>query len=643
MSRDVLKSLMDDSVAALRCMGDAWPRSLLSSTKVPPDWVVLLENAEGRRRVIPGGDELRPESEDKLFFVRRRSMSVSLSVENVEAAQGNLVNGECELILSWSRGDDDLSSARTRVMDQAVLTIDRLNKTLDDAGGSQALLRFISSRPADELVRDDLREALRDTLRESLRQFLFTSGLLLERVASVKFASKTLAEQQSRRRETERRLERVKTRDMVEKAAFAATQRRLDDLRGVLDKLKAASSDADTQWHDLLPALSPAERGRLLENLWRITPDQRVAEAIVVVAGNEVVWLDVCEPEKIVRRVALSDEMGGLRSVEFSADDRRLLVGAAKGVWLLSASDGSVVDRFEAPDAGEPRTGFNAAAICNGRLFATHSQLGCWSWQLDDPSEATSVLRPENGVPKTIRAVTPVGDGRVLFAADNMVMVVGGSESEGSPSAAADGWPSASAVGDTNRPQDERCETDNAGPDDSSAPPPQAMGRPLVLRELTPASATIHALCVLDARDVYAATSDGKILRHAIDGSGEWSLVHRGRERAESIVARRWNDLVELVVPAGDEGVVGVFGGEGVVARLLRSNTAIRRAWACDDMVVGLSDRRDRLIVMNANMPERTGREAPVSRMLGHSLQDVCIVVRHEGTQKGGPRSAGVA
>jgi hypothetical protein len=83
-----------------------------------------------------------------------------------------------------------------------------------------------------------------------------------------------------------------------------------------------------------------------------------------------------------------------------------------------------------------------------------------------------------------------------------------------------------------------------------------------------------------------------------------------------------------------------------LVARLLTATTPIRRAWACDDTLVGLSENRDRLVVSNANLPERTGVDVPVARLLGRSIQDACIVtaraeeprppVRADGSGEGG-------
>ncbi|MBN2446355.1 MAG: hypothetical protein JXO22_06510, partial [Phycisphaerae bacterium] len=105
-----------------------------------------------------------------------------------------------------------------------------------------------------------------------------------------------------------------------------------------------------------------------------------------------------------------------------------------------------------------------------------------------------------------------------------------------------------------------------------------------------------------------------------------WLTVHRTFGAIESITARCWNDLIELVIPEADRGISGVFGDEAAVTHLLDASVSIRRAWATDDVVVGLTARRDRLVVLNANRPGREAEDIPLARQVGHSIQDACIV-----------------
>ena len=127
-------------------------------------------------------------------------------------------------------------------------------------------------------------------------------------------------------------------------------------------------------------------------------------------------------------------------------------------------------------------------------------------------------------------------------------------------------------------------------------------------------------------------------MRRELRAPGDWLVVHRVLGPVESVVARRWDDLVELVIPAGRQGVQGVYAEEGVVSRLMDSAVAVRRVCACDDTLVALSEQRDRLLVLNADSPGRTALEVPVARMLGQSIQDACIVTAKPAAQRHGAR-----
>jgi hypothetical protein len=578
MNHDIRQQLMDEALVALCVFGRRWPRGLLSKTPIPHAWVGFVETSDGRRRFVPSGEDPRPDEDDQLLLVRNRAIAVPLEIGDCTAECGNRVNAHCEVLLRWAARETDLAAlARWILGSRRFLTLDKLAARLADEGATTALKAFMRERSAETLVQEDLRDELLEHLREQLKRFLFDSGAALERVARAEFASDTLAHKQKLEREAAERVAQIRSREMVEHAAAAATSRRLEDLRGLLDKLKtAAAGDDNMRWHELLPALTPAERGRLLENLWRITPDRLTARAIVAVAGDYGLWLDPVHPEAIAKRVGLRTQLGGLRSVCYAPQRDCLLIGAARGVWVLDAAGEKPAVPYEVADGEPPRTGFNAAVILGDALYATHSALGCWRWSLDAPSDARPLLKPEQGTPRSILAATAAPDGRLLLATDSAIRIY-------SPDA-----------------------------DDLSV--------------LCDAGDEVHALSVLDDA-VYAGTSRGNVMRVALDGSSDPAVLHRARQRVESVQPRRWSDLVELIIPAAEEGILSVYGDENVVVRLLDSEIPIRRAWACDDVVLGLSDRRDRLIVLNANLPERSGRWALVARQIGHSVQDACIVV----------------
>lgn len=580
MGRDLLKELKDETLVAVAGQSSDWPGALLSKTLIPDKWMGLVETRDGRRRFVPAGDDPRPEKGERLTLVRNRPITIPLEVHECKGAKGNLIDGRCEVMLRWAGDENDLAALRRALMDTDRLTLDGLARRFADGGGRDTFERFIRERAAEDLVYDRASDKLLDAIREGLKKFCFESGATIERVTAIDFTSETFAEQEAAQRDEARRLERIKSREMVEAAALEATNRRLDDLGGVLDKLKQASAGDDSQqWHELLPALSPTERGRLLENLWRLTPNRTTAEAIVAVAGQTCIWYDPASPEREVRRLELDDQLGGLRSIAYAAGKELLLVGAATGVWTVGRDATGEPRAYAVPDAGDQRTGFNAAAISGEHMFATHSRLGCWRWALGEPADAQAILQPENGVPKAVRAVTVADDGRVFFSGGSKVHFYDPSSDE--------------------------------------------------TVEFTSVSDTVHAIAIL-GDELYVGAGDGKLLKTKLDSPRSWQTVHRAREAIESIIARRWNDLVELVIPGGDEGVQSIYGDENIAVRLMESPTPVRRAWACDDCVVGLAERRDKLLVMNANLPQRTAREVPVGRTIGHSIQDACLVTTVE-------------
>jgi hypothetical protein len=581
---DVRSRLNAPEVVALAVAGCAWPRALLGETPIPDGWMGLVLKRDGRRWFKPSGDDPRPAADDTLVLVRNKPLTVPVEVRNARAADGHGVDAQVELLLRPTARDDELAAFHASLLGEGELRLDGLVAAVATAGAPRALCEFVAQRSAAAAVRDDARDALLVHLREALKGFLFAAGLELQRLGRVTIMSETLAREEQRQRDSALREKDIAARSTVEQAALAATQRRLEGLADVFAKLKAAApGDSSRRWHELLPALTPGERSRLLENLWRVTPDRATATAIVVVAGHECAWLEPTQPERVTRRVRLPEQLGGLRSVSYDAPSGSLLAGAATGVWRLNAASGEIVGQFTVPNAGTARTGFNRAVVCGARLLATHSQLGLWTWRVADAADARPVLQPQAGAPKTIRAATTTDNHDLLVAVDDCVRVY--------------------------------------TPDLES------------FRDLEVGRGAILELA-LDGLRVFATTTDGLLVADRWDTPNAWEVLHRRSEPMESLSLRRWDDLVELVIPGGADGILSVFGDEGVTVRLLTARVPIRRAWACDDLLVGLSELRDRLVVLPGWAAGQTGVEVSVGRLLGELVQDVCIVVSDRATER---------
>ncbi|MEP0847934.1 MAG: hypothetical protein HRF50_14075 [Phycisphaerae bacterium] len=580
MTRDVQSSMADENVIAVCVGGGDWPRGILSTAPIPDRWLGLIESPDGRRRLAPSGEAPRLSADDRLTLVRNRPIAIAVRDADLVSRCGHGIEAAAEILVRWNAREDDLAALRRTLLHADTLTLEALTRAVADGGALAALRAFVRERNAESLIGPDVREAFLNELRQSeaARRFAFEAGLTFERVARLDLNSASFARERSARQEAQWRVQRIQAREMVEQAAAAATKRRLDDLAGVMEKLRAASSgDPNLRWHDLLPTLSPAERGRLLENLWRLTPDRHTTTAIVAVAGPQVVWLDPSEPGRLVRRAGVPEDFGGLRCVDACPQRDWLLVGAASGVWALDTESGAVVARFAVPGSPTPRTGFNTVLAVDDRLYATHSTLGFWSWPLSSPEDARPLFEPHDGVPRSIRCTTDLGDGRIGFAADDCLHAYDPRTGE--------------------------------------------------LAALGTADGTIHSVAVLET-SAYVGTESGRVMQLNLRQPEDWWQVHRARGSVESIVARRWNDLRELVIPAGPDGALALYPDESITAHVLEAPVPIRRVWATDDMLVALNENRDRLIVMGSLAPDRRGREAPLARLTGHTVQDVCLLTR---------------
>lgn len=578
MNARVSKLLADSTIVAFRVAADEWPRTLLAESPVPDAWMGLLERPDGTQRFVPAGDLPRGQRGDTLTLVRNRLLTIPFPPLRLASASKDVVDVRGEMLVRWNAREQDLADLRRTFLDSGSLTLDRLANVVAERGLAEALRRFIRERPAAALLQEDHRVALLDEVRKELRRLLFESGLTLDSISGLSFSSEGVAQRERLERETSQRIESIRARQMVEQATLAAAQRRLEDLSGLLGKLRrAADEQSGGQWRELLPALAPAERGRLLESLWRITPDRRVAAAIVVVTPGECVWLDPGRPQEILRRAVLPGQLGGLRSVSF--DERRdaLLVGAATGVWILNAGSGETMASLPVPGASTAASGFNAAVAVGETVLATHSQFGCWRWSLDSRDEPRPVLAASPEV-RAVRSVRAIDRERILFSVDDALHV---------------------------------CTTD---------------GR--LLKRFDLAGSPIHA-AVASGDDVFVGTEKGLLLRESLAAPLEaWEVLYRGHQPIETVVLRRWSDLVELSVPAGEQGVIGVFVGEDMATRLATAAWPVRRAWACDDAIVALSSARDRLMVLHADQTERRGTDVSIARLFGTPAQDVCIVTR---------------
>lgn len=583
MADDIREKLGRDDLVALKLRASDWPRHLLSATLIPDAWMGLKLAADGRRAFVPAGEAPQLDRDDVLLLVRSRALTIPLEFDHVQARDRHTLRGRVELLLRWEPRETELAALAESLVAERDLTLPRLADALHAADAVAALRRFVAESDAEPLVAGARRDAALEHLRAALERFCFRTGATIERLGHCAFDSESLRHARLLAERAEQRVAAIEARRMVEQAAAEATRQRLDHLGDLLAKLRASATNDSQDWHDLLPALAPPERGKLLENLWRLTPNETIAAAIAVVAGNSLALLDPQSAAQLTHRVEIPDELGPLRSVTYDAAHAQLLLGAARGVWVVSPA-GELVQRLAiSAELDTPRTGFNSAARTGDTVFATHSQLGVWRWKLGEHCAApqtTQLLSTPEGT-RAVRAATVDDSGALWFAIDGSIWTL--------------------------------------APDDA-APREFAIG--------------VNTIChVCPHRDaLFVSTTVGELFRVQRTQPDDWWLLHRTADVLERFAIRQWRDLCEVLTPALSGGVQAIYDEQQVAARVIEHPTAVRRIWACDDAIVGLSKLRDRLLI--STTAGGVTNDVPIARLLHQSVADATIVTSQSNSKQ---------
>ena len=567
---DLRNRLGDETLVAVRAAAGRWPRGLLGFEPLPDAWCALLERADGRCQFVPSGEAPRAADDDALVLVRTRRITVPLR-HATSSRDGHDVEAASQIMLQWVPREADLLALGRYLASQPELTLAALAAAAAAGGGRSALAAHIAQHDAATLVDSDTRAAFVERLRSDLSRFLFETGAQLESVATLELSSPSLEQMRRREVDARQRVARIAAQDQVEAAARQSAAERLAGLSELFGKLKSAVGADAARWADGLSMLAPPERGRLLENLWRLAPHARRTDSIVAVSGQTCLWLSPTFREQ--RRAALPDTFGGLRSVSFDEQRGELLIGAARGAWVVRASDGEVVRGLPGPDSGPLRTGFNSLVRVGGAYFGTHSQIGLVQWT-DAPVEARVLFPVLDGAPQAVRSVVAGPGGAVFFSADDAVQ-----------------------------------RFDPA------------------LDEVTVHTSAAETIAALRTHEftLLASTAQGRLLRQDLRQPEDWWAPLRASHPIEAFAVRELGGVLEIVAPAGSAGVVSIFDEQNLTLRRLDSAAPIVRAWASDDLILGLTHLRDKLLIAPSTV-DAPAAELAVARMLGGPVQDAALV-----------------
>ena len=467
MTVDIERFLASDEVFALRFGRDDLPGLWSKRLRVPDGHRALVRDSGGEDRILEAGAETA--DVDKGVLVKTLLV---FDVGSLGASKDEL-EFSARVGVELRAGDAPLD---LRQLERELLREPEISRESAVAYFEpyvrEALRFFIAQRPGVELATADLRQALEDHLREELKKALFETGLVLADVLHPAFDSdaweakrRASAHANAQAEAIEHEREILEMRKQLDRRALLADielrdeadrtrkERRLaqyEQIRTKLgdDDLKALVMmlDDDKQRATLIRELidkdlTPEQRAgvkvsdmearveeRLVElqqRLAQLTGEELsaretdpITRRVLCVVGKRVLAFDPktnLHPE--VPKEVYETEDGGLgylRSVRSEVIDSEdyLLLGAQRGVYRIN---GAIRHEYPFPCDPEGKGGANAVAHFDGRLFATHSEVGLVEWPSEPGRPGRVLIADRLRGAGSVRGATVV-DGHLYFS-----------------------------------------------------------------------------------------------------------------------------------------------------------------------------------------------------------------------------------
>lgn len=551
---------------------------LSRSLDVPSGWIALVGRTSGEARVYAGGATIEGNGISHLLLVRSEPVQIELVEDRLPCADGYQCTAHIRLWIRVVGETGDLDSFRTTVLGSGeTLDVDQLASYVR-WHCRRAITQFAEARSAADLVDGRDRDAAAALIAERLKPPLFAAGMALHQPALVRFECPALVDVRAR-------AESVNVRQRIDETLAEARRKRLTDLESLLGQLQALGARSPgVELGELLRMFNETQRGQLYGALWSLLPVAERTQWIAVVAGNDLLCFDPNLPDAPARRVELNGPAGALRSVRVHQPPGRapvLLVGAARGVYEIDADTLRIqaAHTFVPGLDAELRGGVNAAAIGDGHVFATHSEIGLMRWPVGVEREPEFLLQAWTREARTTRQAQI--DGNTLWLAiDDQVV----------------GCPVADVT-------------------EASA------------KRLSGSRDRITALHAAGP-DVFAGNKCGDILHWRIDKADDVECLLRGDGSPVEAVQHVLTGGVPQVAFAerGTPAIQLLAIGDTFVCRYEAGAQDVRRCAVAGDLLVAINDTRDRLLCWRPGETGTPFAQVRVSAQYGHSIQDVCLV-----------------
>lgn len=569
-----------DAVAIVAAPADLF--GLLNRTyDLAPDLAALVVGEHGERKVCPPGTKVDADGAVEILIVRTVPLAVTWDNLTARSIDHYQCSARITLRVSLVPDASELNGFRRNVIGTSrVARVSTVAQYLLDPV-KQALSVIAEGRGVEVLIDSGTSEAVAAELAEALKGPAFSAGMKIERPITVQFDSPVYRQVRRTREESRRKREALSADRRIEMAAEEAQRQHAEHLATLLADLRnQADSAPGVDLAEVLRTFPEADRGSLYTALLCTGENDEETESIVVASGGELLWFAPRSSDTPLRRMPVPDSVGAVRSVQIQIDasnQRLLLVGAARGVHELVSGGGGEPIVYRAQTDADVRGGINAVTLAGDNIIASHSELGllCWKRGSDAPADQLQIERTRDA--QAVRCVQ-FFNGDVYFSADACVYKLRADDPAGSPTA------------------------------------------------FTGSRSLITSIC--PTRDVlYAGNAHGDILYWAGNAADAPEILHAGRDRsAESVTLTDSGGLERLYYTDTSTAVFARVVGDSFSCRYEAGGQTLRRVEVARDVVVATNDARDRLICWSPGDAARPYAVIGVSRITGHSIQDVCLI-----------------
>ena len=555
---------------------------LKRSLDLPPQWAAMIHKVSGDHVIVPASGQVDATDAEDILFVRATPVTLSLDEEGIVTKDRFECRANVRLSVSVMTERGELQSfLKSVVGSHRVAQAHGLASHLSPSVRA-GLAQYAAEHEGSELVEGTSAEQLSAAVAKALEAPLFAAGMILDGTPAVCVESKTLRHvRQSEQDAARRRAEHAAARE-VQTALDKAQGEHLEHLSGLLTRLKElAAKSPDVELPELIRTFSERERGELYEALFASETPTTRTRWIVAIAGDEVLFFAPDDLETPARRVTVTGEVGPVRSIQTAIQGDGtpvLLLGAATGVYRLPLDAAEPDLALVVEPMPSVRGGFNAVALAGDRVFASHSELGVFEWNVTDVAPGRLRFASMTRDAKAVRGVVFEG-GDLYCAIDDRVIR----------------WPA----------------------DVVSESPTHIY---------TGSESTITAICPV-GDELFAGNGDGEVLRWKAGRDTLPERVHSGSQRAvESVWGLASHGVRRLVYTDTSLGVHAQVVGDAFTCRYDAGGQTLRRVEVAPDLLVATNDLRDRLICWTPGEPDKPARVISVSRIVGRSVQDVCLV-----------------